>query len=104
MHGANPERQDEKGNSALSIAASTNATNCVRVLVEFGASVTTKNKRGSLPLHKATKRGYFDISKILIEAGSPLDVKDTRLLTPIDYLFTFNQIGLMKQLFEDPVL
>lgn len=41
---------------------------------------------------------------MLIEAGSPLDHKDNRALTCLDYLFVFNQRDLLVQLFSDPIL
>ena len=57
-----------------------------------------KNASNSTPLHLSAKRGYFDISKKLIEFGALIDVEDSEKNSPIHYACQNNYIELIKYL------
>ena len=48
------------------------------------------------PLHLSSKKGYFDISKKLIENGALLNVFDSENNSPLHYVCMENHVELLK--------
>jgi len=57
----------------------------VTFLVEKGADINAKNKKGSTPLHHSAQMGTLDVAKFLVARGAALDVKDAAGMTPLDW-------------------
>jgi len=58
-------------------------TKTAQVLLEHGANVHTRNKKGRMPLHAASYRGLSGIVTLLLEFGADVDAQDNRNLTPL---------------------
>ena len=66
----------EDGSSLLHEAARANCQAGIRLLLEHGASVNAKNKKGRTPVYEAAYRGYDECVKLLLSRGaSPEDVE-----------------------------
>jgi ankyrin repeat protein len=50
------EKEDANRSSTLHVSAKRGLRDCVRLLVELGASITAKNEKGQTPLHEALQR------------------------------------------------
>ena len=55
----------------------------VRVTLEAGGAVNTKDKRGETPLHKAAKWGRIEVVKMLLTYGADLTVRSKYSYTPL---------------------
>ena len=61
--------QDSRGCNALHYAVMFNKINFVEKLAENSALLTRTDRLGNTPLHYATKLGYLDIAKVLVDKG-----------------------------------
>lgn len=59
--------------------------NIVKILIENGADVNLKDKRGSTPLYWAAFRNNFEIAKMLLEKGADVNIKNNDGATPRDF-------------------
>lgn len=66
--GANPDLADDKGDTALTMAAWVGAPD-VRILLDSGANVNARNKKGGTPLSIAIHEGYSGIANTILLAG-----------------------------------
>lgn len=66
-YGANPNYQDEMGNTPLNIAWSTFGVNCIRLLLSFGADINLVNHYGTTPFLSSCYRGNYEWCEILYE-------------------------------------
>lgn len=55
-----------------------------KVLLKYGVNINEQNSNGWTPLHKAVNSEVRDFVRLLIEAGSAIDVKDNDGKTPLD--------------------
>ena len=62
--------------TALHCAAKKGHTKVVRVLIDAGADIDTRNDDGRSPLHCASTSGSLEVVKMLVEAGAGVDVTD----------------------------
>jgi ankyrin repeat protein len=53
------------------------------LLVEHGAEVSAKDKRGSTPLHRAAEHNRIDLARFLVEHGADMSAKDEHGSTPL---------------------
>lgn len=67
--GADIERRDRRGYTALAHAADSGWLSIVRLLLERGADFRVQNKEGQTPLAVAHAAGYAEIVNVLREAG-----------------------------------
>ncbi len=73
-----------KINYLLWVAIHHKSPNCVRLLINQGASLNhSKNQDGETPLTEAIKGGNLEIVKILVERGAKLDSKNNAGQTPL---------------------
>ena len=57
----------------------------VRVLVKFGANISSKTLNGSTPLHSAAACGALEVTDQLVYHGAILDAADENNLTALHY-------------------
>jgi len=69
----------------LHVAAASNNERMVKLLIELGADVNSKDACDLTPLHYAAMYGKTEIEKLLIEKGAEVDPKDTFSRTPLYY-------------------
>jgi ankyrin repeat protein len=55
----------------------------VKLLLEKGAELETKDKDGRTPLSWAVRNGYGAVVKLLLEKGTKLETKDDYSRTPL---------------------
>ncbi|KAI8746550.1 ankyrin repeat domain-containing protein 50 [Biomphalaria glabrata] len=79
--GAEVNRQDNKGLTALHIASKYCTFDFVNVLIKCGALVNLKSHDGSTPLHQAV--GNKDIVKLLLENQANVNLEDDLGNTPL---------------------
>ncbi|AMD18636.1 HBL266Cp [Eremothecium sinecaudum] len=72
-----------QGTTPLHLACSKKHLKIVEKLIERGASVRKKDKKGQLPLHRACAIGASGLVKILCESKSPIDTKDNNGWPPL---------------------
>ncbi|MEX0849191.1 MAG: ankyrin repeat domain-containing protein [Candidatus Dependentiae bacterium] len=82
--GADVNKQDHFGNTALHIAAERNHIVYARKLLEAGANVLLANKDGNTPLHLAVEKGCVDFVKQLLEFKADITIINNKGLTPLD--------------------
>jgi len=82
-HGADIEKQDNKGNTPIFTAADTNAPTSIDLLLKHKANIFHMNKTGKTALHKALKRGFLDIATKLIDAGLSINFNGNPDMTPM---------------------
>ncbi|CAJ0748272.1 19401_t:CDS:2 [Entrophospora sp. SA101] len=70
--------------------------NAVVVVNEYYAE-----KNRLTPLHVATARNYFEIVKLLLEAGADPNVKDSKGNTPLHFAAEKNRLDILKTLVEN---
>jgi len=57
----------------------------IKLLLEKGADVNSRDRSGATPLHEATRRGYKEIVELLIENNAEINAVDNEGMTPLDY-------------------
>ncbi|KAI9324327.1 ankyrin repeat-containing domain protein [Zopfochytrium polystomum] len=73
------------GCTALLLAAQNDQIELMHVLLDYGASVDSKDHAGKTALHYACEWGLIDIVRLLLEAGANRDARCANELTPMDY-------------------
>lgn len=64
------EDTDGSGNSGLHLASEYGHLSIVNILIESGIDSNVKNGDGTTPLELSCRKGYFEISKLLIASYS----------------------------------
>ncbi|KAJ6794572.1 ankyrin repeat and SOCS box protein 13-like [Iris pallida] len=82
----------EDGDTALHLCCLYGYLSCVRLLLEKGASIESRDEEGAIPLHDACAGGFIEIVKLIIEyARDPdfvkrmLDTTDVEGDTPLHH-------------------
>ena len=76
-HGRRVSERFHFGRTPLHVAAESGSTNCVRLLVERGASLEVHDDAGSSPLLPALGNGNVETAAVLIELGALLSYRFT---------------------------
>ena len=72
-HGADPNKQNEKGTSPLYIACSNRNLECITELLSAGADPNLPNNKGDVPLTAAAYRNMCSGVAALLTAGAKID-------------------------------
>lgn len=81
--GANAQKSDSKGRTALHFASCRGEPEMVDLLVSHGASVNKKDCNGSTPLHLACCTNHIQVVTLLLRAGTDVNTVDDRGITPL---------------------
>lgn len=111
------DRASEAGKTALHMAScSTDAQNKIKLLLERGAAINACDASQRTPLHDAVLQAHgryayenvaqelyaqqvgLQIVKELLSAGADPELRDDKLLRPIDYAYRADQISLVREL------
>ncbi|KAJ3083523.1 ankyrin [Rhizoclosmatium globosum] len=79
---------NQKGQTALMIAASKGMTKCILILLESGANAGMVDEDGSTALHYSMSYGFAEASVLLIERGGvSMHIKNKKGFTAHDYAY-----------------
>ncbi|KAA0718554.1 Ankyrin repeat domain-containing protein 12 [Triplophysa tibetana] len=76
-------KRNERGETALHMAAIRGDVKQVKELIGLGADVNVKDFAGWTPLHEACNLGYYDVAKVLIGAGAEVNTQGLDDDTPL---------------------
>ena len=94
---ASPVPQSKE--TALSIAAEKGHAKFVALLVEYGAHVEARNKKGCSPLWLACVHGHVEVAQLLVGVGAAdPDASDSRRLTCLMAAFRKGHLKICKYL------
>ncbi len=82
--GANIEKKDKGGYTALIWASSRGYVKVVEALIDAGAKVDEKDNKGETALMWASKNGHVEVVKALIEGGADVTITNNKGYTAID--------------------
>ena len=74
-----------------------------KLLLQHGANYKALDKNSSTPLHWAVSEGHLEVAKILVDAGSDINLKDKSVLnlTPLHKACMKNNLAMVKLLVEN---
>ncbi|WP_341815515.1 ankyrin repeat domain-containing protein [Wolbachia endosymbiont (group B) of Idaea biselata] len=81
--GADVNKKDSYGPTALHLAAKNGHTNIVEILVEKGADVNVRDHHANTVLYLATNNGHEGIVEILLEKGANVNGKSSFGVVPL---------------------
>mmetsp|Transcript_19499 Transcript_19499/g.32463 ORF Transcript_19499/g.32463 Transcript_19499/m.32463 type:complete len:1284 (-) Transcript_19499:297-4148(-) len=94
--GADTDKQDEAGNTALHFAAAYEETLCAAALLDSYANANIKNEQGWTPLtHAAYKGNAKIVRELLDERGIKVDMQDSNGMIPLYWAAWKGQTHLM---------
>ncbi|KAJ8403307.1 hypothetical protein AAFF_G00355240 [Aldrovandia affinis] len=76
-------KRNERGETALHMAAIRGDAKQVKELISLGADVNVKDFAGWTPIHEACNFGYCDVAKVLIAAGAEVNTQGLDDDTPL---------------------
>ena len=91
---------DKNGFSLLHLAVKANQIDIVLFLLEHGAEINARCKRGTTPLHVAVDFNNVEIINILAEHGANIDAKSNLWQTPLLLAVNKGQPNVAKLLIE----
>jgi ankyrin repeat protein len=100
-NGAKPDIKDLGGTSPLSACARDGLkihVEIMKILLDSGADINQKNKKGESPIFRATRNNNIDIIKFLLDSGADINAKTNRGLTPLSTAAFNNYIDMIKVL------
>lgn len=108
--GANIDIQDYKGRTPLMICiddiskeqdqAKDSMRSTISFIIESGAAVNSRDKKGQSAMFYAVRQGDFKIIEMLSEQGADLNIKDSEGETPIFIPAKSGDISLAKELIK----
>ncbi|CAG9986134.1 unnamed protein product [Clonostachys byssicola] len=93
--------QDRLGRSPLAISCRLGHTGIARILLDAGASVTTKDLKEQTPLHTALEHGHNDIARMLVEHGADCNAKNRDGWTPLCAASDSGDVVLARTMVEN---
>ncbi len=93
QHQAEPNRKDKTGHTPLYYATYHDQIQVMRILIEAHADLNETIKEGTL-LHLAAQRGSMEASRLLLEHGAKLEIKDSNGHRPLDVAINNRKQGI----------
>jgi len=82
--GADVDAQDNNEMTPLHcVIESYRSLVAAQLLLDHGASIHLRNKKGETPLHLASRRGLSDVAAFLLKSGADVDSRDNENTTPL---------------------
>nr|VZI28361.1 unnamed protein product [Spirometra erinaceieuropaei] len=101
QRGADPNPKEKKVESVPLIeAAKDGHTDVVRLLLQYGASVSQVSSNGYTALHYAATNGHLDCVRLLLQYKSPLEVQNENGHTPLMEAASNGHIEVARCLIE----
>lgn len=101
QRGADPEKVDRFGRTALFIAATAGHTECVALLCDKAeAFINLGDCRGDTALHGASSRGHLGCVRLLLQATADPTVNNKAGLSPIDLAKQHNHGSICDALIQ----
>ncbi|XP_033346560.1 ankyrin repeat domain-containing protein 54-like [Bombus vosnesenskii] len=82
----------------MRIAAATNNTMVMKILLDSNVSPNSGDKQGRTPLHLASCRGYTDMVRLLLEYGADPNLRDSVGNTPLHLAAVTSKISVVTLL------
>ncbi len=105
--GADPNIQNEYGNTALIWASCNDHIEMVRLLLEAGADPNIQNEYGKTALIWASCKGHIEIVRLLLEAGADPNFQNESGRTALMSASTYGHteiVWLLLEAWADPYL
>ncbi|XP_073505669.1 ankyrin repeat and KH domain-containing protein 1-like [Phyllobates terribilis] len=87
--------------TALTIAADKGHYKFCELLINRGAHIDVRNKKGNTPTWLAANGGHFDIVQLLVHAGADVDAADNRKITPLMSAFRKGHLKVVQFLVKE---
>ncbi|XP_029439484.1 ankyrin repeat and KH domain-containing protein 1-like isoform X2 [Rhinatrema bivittatum] len=87
--------------TALTIAADKGHYKFCELLINRGAHIDVRNKKGNTPLWLAANGGHIDVVQLLVQAGADVDAADNRKITPLMSAFRKGHIKVVQYLVKE---
>ena len=97
--GADPNRVDVKGMSMLHTAVKRGASDCVRLLLQYGALVNVRDREARTPLFLAVESASHDVELLLMHGADP-DIPNQLNETPLHYAAMVDNAEIATALLE----
>ena len=102
-HDADYTVRDNRGNTALHLAASEGRLDVASMLLELGVDVDPKNNEGFTPLRQVSQgmlEGHRDIMWLLLYHGANLDARDNHGNTALHFAASEGHLDVARMLLE----
>uniref|UniRef100_A0A803SSH6 Ankyrin repeat and KH domain containing 1 n=1 Tax=Anolis carolinensis TaxID=28377 RepID=A0A803SSH6_ANOCA len=87
--------------TALTIAADKGHYKFCELLINRGAHIDVRNKKGNTPLWLAANGGHLDVVQLLVQAGADVDAADNRKITPLMSAFRKGHVRVVQFLVKE---
>lgn len=81
--GADPNEEEESGETPLFISVADGTTEIARALINFGARADARNKKGENALFRADEDTPAELVELLLEHGASIDIENEEGETPL---------------------
>ncbi|XP_056899126.1 ankyrin repeat and KH domain-containing protein 1 isoform X1 [Takifugu flavidus] len=87
--------------TALTIAADKGHYKFCELLINRGAHIDVRNKKGNTPLWLAANGGHFDVVQLLVHASADVDAADNRKITPLMAAFRKGHVKVVQYIVKE---
>lgn len=95
---ADPNAQEQNGETALMIASANNHMEIVKLLLAYGANVNGGGWIVGYPLIEASREGHLEIAKLLLDKGADVNIMSDEGFTALDAAIVKNQVEVVQLL------
>jgi ankyrin repeat protein len=83
LRSTDPDIRTRRGDTPLHVAAFHGDVNAVRVLLDHGAGLNSRNAHRLTPLYQAVRWGHLEVAQALLDRGADPNTHDDRGETPL---------------------